>query len=460
MDLDIETTAIQQPRAIRQATSTQHPQGDWQDQTPSLCATNPARRRLPFPAVLDGHFIMQKATVHMDYIAEALARDIQAYRLLSYDNFALHLRVHSAEYAKELRNAKGTFIGYRAYMFDQWGTEKRMDVQVRCANGVQVKYMKKWVPVSEYMKNLERLEESVSNTVQWRYEHQWMWWKSNGKTFRFLALPQELRELIYWIAFGPVIQPYPTAKARRLPRNFVLPAEKKPGTSMLRLNRQTAMEAKHMLYLYSTFSLQHRPILGRLIRNPSTAPLLRKVELELSHYDFLKLFGARITEDISYEPGVAAMHIADLELKLLTLKFAPPSLNTEQVWLDGACQRIVTSWILDSAWKWVRGHPVQVSGYIKNSQKRTFEADCITERNKFESWRKVRLLVGLSEGTLAEYHEWLDWMEGEEDGGVRVDGAKNLVVEERLLKTNWEFEFPPTCWCFPKCTPKTWVGDD
>ncbi|KAL5116356.1 hypothetical protein ACEQ8H_005704 [Pleosporales sp. CAS-2024a] len=40
-----------------------------------------------------------------------------------------------------------------------------------------------------------------------QYEEQWLWWTSNGKAFRFLDLPPELRQAIYLQAISPVVLP-------------------------------------------------------------------------------------------------------------------------------------------------------------------------------------------------------------------------------------------------------------
>ena len=150
------------------------------------------------------------------------------------------------------------------------------------------------------------------------------------------------------------------------------------------------------------------------------------------------------------------MALKHMKLTRLRLTIAPPSTTTASGMFDGACQKAAVEWILDAAWPFVRGHLVELSGFVKTSQKAAFEAKCDATRTDFEMWQKENVDAGLAEGSLAEYLQEVD-----QDGGVIVDDEKRAKMEE-LEEANKGTTHDPQllCCCKVPCTLSKWTADD
>ncbi|KAF2769942.1 hypothetical protein EJ03DRAFT_326849 [Teratosphaeria nubilosa] len=419
------------------------------------------------PIVLNLSFILN-TTIGMDYIKVVTEREIEAWRIRSFDSFLVTVRVDAPITAGPVYNRNGGFVGHDTYVFEWRGMadghaetlRKTMKVQMRSNGTVKIEYRGRWTPLSDFLKDLKIPYAEVLPSKQRSLDVQCNWWKANGKVFKLMALPVELRDLIYQFGFGPQVEPYPTSKTRRIGGNIgALEAIKarKPTSGLLLLNRQIGEEASHALYLYTTFFVQHKGIFHRLMSNVHTRPLLRRIELALPHHEFINLFGYQASGDDAKDRSMAVTIMPQLKLSCLELVFAPPP-NKKDI-LDIPCQRSVVSLILSSAWPWVRGQPVKLGGWIKDRQERVFEAACLVERKRFDVWRERNCAVGLPEGSLLEYHDWVHWEETEEHGGVSLTGNSKSprdVVEPR----EEEEALPLNCHCAPMCTQETWMADD
>lgn len=89
---------------------------------------------------------------------------------------------------------------------------------------------------------------------------------------------------------------------------------------------------------------------------------IRRLILALPHSDYLRLFDAFSSADIRCRSSKTAARMQNLDLDHLGINIAPPSLSTEESWLDGACQRTVVRSLLNAAWPWIRGQPVKITG--------------------------------------------------------------------------------------------------
>lgn len=399
-----------------------------------------------------------------DYIAEQLSHEIELHRCKSFAHFTITATVHPVlgrDPSEAVYNQHSTFVGYDRYVFDVWGQpEKVIDVRLGPNGEIAVWHLERWARFADYVDLVQpQLEQDAAlDSAIGRSGHQWNWWLANDQSFRFLDLPAEIRETIYRYAFGQIVEPYPTSKARRRGQNQVI-KERNPSAKILRTNRQVYTESSHILFSYTPFFVEHRGVLKMLLRAPAQCSRIRRLELALSHHDFFRTFGFSFTDEFRYQSPRIIQALRKMTLNHLELSIAPPSLRTESTWADGACQSIVVDWILEAAWPWVRGHPVKVTGYVKSKQKVAFEALCLVEKRAVEVMRGHRIALGLTEGTLEEYDEWLECLE-DDDGGVRLDGKDHhpTVAKEGMQGTG-DRELPPQCRCVVPCTQASWDPD-
>ena len=305
-----------------------------------------------------------------DQVLETLRKDIENYRIQSFQNFGLDVFVNRTSTAKPLHDFEGNWLGYREYTFDVFDKpEKTMKVLSNSEGKVKIRYMERWTPVSSYLNQLQppidwndpgRFSENENKTYRW--QQQWRWWQINKKTFRLLDLPSEIREMIYGFSFGPIVEPYPTSKARRLGQNTGFIRTRKPNASLLMTCRKVYVEASSILFVYTPFFVQHFGVLGTLMARREQRSRIRQLKLALTHDEFFRFFGGRLDGNGGKNlPSRAAGGLRHMKLDRLELRVAAPSITTETRWLDAACQKTVVDWILDAAWPLVRGHPVEVT---------------------------------------------------------------------------------------------------
>ena len=414
------------------------------------------------------------AYIHL--IGEALQRDIKSYRNQSFETFGLNVFVYPVSNSNPIINLDGFQVGYHKYNFDVWGEPgKIMRIRIYPKGVVKILYMGRYRPVGAFLKNLKPKMDwnnlgnpgdfSREQIVHGRWAQQSRWWLANGKKFRLLDLPPEIREIIYDYVWGPFIEPYPTSKARKIPESTKQAMlERKPNSNLLRTSRLIYEEASNILFLFTPFVVQHYGIMGPLTSRVEQRARIRQLELALSHDDFMRLFRKETVRKSGLViPGGSpeALALRQMKLNRLLLTIQAPSFTTASGRFDGACQKTAVDLILDAAWPFVRGHPVQLAGYVKRTQKNAFEAKCLVERKKFELWQKQRLAIRLSEGDLRGYYDELD----EEDGGVILD-EKTRALDEALkdeiveVEKAEEEETSLTCKCRVPCTPKHWTPED
>jgi hypothetical protein len=177
-------------------------------------------------------------------------------------------------------------------------------------------------------------------------------------------------------------------------------------------------------------------------------------------------------------PSSAAMRLRKMTLSKLRITIAAPSFYTARERFDGACQKVVVDWIFEAAFCSVRGHAVEVNGFVKAAQKAAFEAACGEEKKRFEMWQKQRVAIGKSEGSfkawddeLAEHEHDGDCEDGESQaagkGGVALgEAAGDTVTEGKVVGlemfkpgTVEIMEARPVCLCKVLCTEEDWTAE-
>lgn len=337
---------------------------------------------------------------------------------------------------------------------------------------VLILYNGRWQPVEAYLDALKAepairavIDDEPRAMTWWRQEN---WWRSNGKVFRLLDLPAELRDRIYHFVLVKPVNPYPRSRARRLgyPGQIYM-AARNPTAALMRVSRQINAEASHVLYRDTPFIISHKQVLHEVITNPLLASNIRHLHLSLSHAAYCSAFGFKFNDILDhsspYARSVEALRV--MRLTSLEICIAAPSMVSERAWSDRACQRTVVGWIFEAVWPYIRGHAFTFCGFIKNSQKEMFETYGVQERAVVDEWQSNRAKWGLREGTLKEYDEFIQGWESDEPGGVRVDGGegeadewlmKRPVVQENVGDGRLNIPRAPICFCQTQCSVEAW----
>jgi len=378
----------------------------------------------------------------MDYLAALFMHEVDQYRILSFENFGLSINIVPAAEAAPRFNLCGTFIGYEKYRiatYRESDSPKPMRIRFSATSAgndeVQLHFLCNWHPVPEFLRHIKLIpDDSEPSTSSGRLNRQWNWWMKNGKRFRLLDLPVEMREIIYGFVFGPRIEPFPNSRARRRGKTNAPFAALQPAAALLSLSQQVRAEASNICFSHTTFYVEHLGILKRLTNHFKPCNSIRRLHLSLSHYGYLKLFNHIPSEDNNYGVGSCASDMRMMTLNVLEMQIAAPSPITESDALDGACQKIVVDWILKAALPYIGTHPVKLTGFVKSKQKAAFEAACRAARKQFDDWNQMRLAAGLELGTECEYGEWLEEYLADEDGGVSL--VEREAVEHPLTNSS------------------------
>jgi hypothetical protein len=399
------------------------------------------------------------------FVEKAIASQIDEYMKQSFAKFGMIIAVYPLseeeepeDYAKCIEIDTQLFgkveIGRQYYYFrpqHNGGKSKRM--QVRLYRGaVQVHIEGSWWPVSAFLDDVST-HRTYENSPQDELNRQYRWWRSNGKAFNIMKLPGELRNAIFDCVFPSESRPFPSNWCRKIKH---IPTFQYSYTALMRTNRQLRREAGNRFYQTSTFVIDHSHLFPKTLDNRILGERLRHVRLKLTHSDYLHLFHFGRDEQTT-EPCVARQLREMPNLLSLEIEFAPPSI-TDKIWLEGACQRIVVDMIVNAAWPSIRGLPVNITGYVKDSQKKSIQARVQIERELYG--------LSLASGncsSLSDYDAFARRVMAEEQGGVRIDGR---AWDDERTDADWsdlsdgEKNAAVWCVCETKCTKKGWGPED
>jgi hypothetical protein len=398
---------------------------------------------------------------------DAIQHHIDIYRTQSYAKFCLEIAVYPSDDAEPmvlpLRHFGAVQVGYDSYTFSPChndGPSKTLPVRLN-GGRVQVQFCGSWRSISAYLDEVKMHRIEGFNAPE-DLNRQLRWWKANGKSFDFQKLPGELRNTIFNHSLPDMIQTYPKHKSRGLSRLIVAP---KNTLALMHANKQTHDELSHVLYQRKAFLIKHRPVMFKTVNNKSLQQNINHLTLNFSSSGYLDLFNFDWETDIlphKYSfPGLR-------EMKLTTLEFHinAPSPVAEAKVLEGACQVSAVSLVFIVAWASIKGHPVKISGWIKDSQKKRIETHTNNEKLAYEQWSGFKVAASGEAGTLRQYDEFMAKMESEEQGGVRLDGKSwdETEVEGGLdsvpTHDNYTLKQFMVCNCSVTCEEKTWTCED
>lgn len=404
-----------------------------------------------------------------DAIAGWLTRQAKDLLSSTYDDFQLYrkLFIHPAEQAEPVYGPEGVSLGCDRYSVEIAGSDFKKDVKVRVLRPGQLRVLlhRRWVKVPKLISSLPpppSVFESgkalipAEKDIQW--DEQWAWWRNNGKRFRLLDLPREIRDIIYSFAAGRgKVQPYPYDSCRRigpaLSRLYTARNPDKAGL-MMPISKQVLEEYRQELFRDRHFYFEHRRLLRKFAECTTVYNRVTRLELSLSHIGYFSLFGFYVDEEYKCDTSWSAVG-ALREMRLKEFKFfinCPQRVTCSNL-TDDACQRVMCDWIFEAAYDWLKGHPVQVTGWIKTDQREAFQRKLDDARKDFLTW----CLWGGYESVAPM--EW-DEYEYQEDEGVRVDGAPGPEKQSkwprvRIVERDW-----PVCRCAWKCDMASWTADD
>lgn len=413
----------------------------------------------------------EQPTAYMRKFLQAAIKDqIDQYRMQSFAKFGLEIEVSPKPNAKRIQLLVQHFgevtVGYHHYTFrPKHNAEPSKTLRVRLHRGtIQVQFCGSWHLISAYLDEVG---------TKWTYpaapllemSRQSRWWASNGKSFEITNLPGEIRNVIFDFAFPAEARPFHLSECAQ--RDRLVPTFGRSYTALMRTNKQLYEEASDRFYKTTTFTIEHYHLFSKTLNNRFLRDRLRHVRLSHTHSEYLDLFSAKAW-DVSTKPYLKYQLREMSNLTNLEIHISAPSRISTKLWLEGACQKTAVNMIMDAAWPSIRGLPVSITGYVKDSQKKAIEAYVQSERNTyrlFEAWCRD---IG-KRCSLRAFDSWVEWMMAEEQGGVRLDGEPYIEVEaedsesERLqwnLMSNQDLRMVMWCSCEKRCSMENWDPAD
>jgi hypothetical protein len=293
------------------------------------------------------------------------------------------------------------------------------DVEISFAGGP-------WQPFTEWVENEYGSRKGPTYTLS-------KWWRVNGRSFRFMDLPSELRMCVYEQLIGPYIWPHPALKKTKKINYFcpqVYPeearAQRPPVLGELFLRAPSGHRAptptqvpavsKEVAAEFGDFIAEHTQPHFRfpnhlflLIYKPKFTHTLRRISIGAPNWRLFRLLGYRSTRHRPFQPvheetAHISMfkHIPTLEhlnfhFQVAPLNYYPLKMGERRKtcfnwdpWhrlasnlgaKEVSCQRVFVDWFLTFALEYFRHlKKITLSGHVKDSTRTKWEA--IFEREK------------------------------------------------------------------------------
>jgi hypothetical protein len=402
------------------------------------------------------------------FLQKAIENQIDEYKMQSFAKFGLDIEVLSTPNAKRMRllveHIGKVTVGYHTYTFcPLHNSEPSKTLSVRLYHGrIQVHFCGSWRPVSAYLDELST-EWTYPAAAPLELSRQQRWWDSNGKSFQIMKLPGEIRNKIFDFAFPSEALPFHVSECAK--RSRLVPTFGHSYTALMRTNKQLYDEASDRFYKTTTFTIGKRYLFSKTLNNSFLRGRLRHIRLSLTHSEYLDLFSAKPWDE-STKPFVKHQLREMSNLTSLEIHISPPSRVPTKTWLEGACQRTAVDMIMDAAWPSIRGLPVTITGYVKDSQKKAIEAHVKSERNMYGLYETFCRDIG-KPCSLGAYDSWVEWMMAEKARGVRLDGEPWPEVEadeDNRLQWNCmstqDLRMLMWCSCEKRCCLEEWDPAD
>ncbi|KAF2721877.1 hypothetical protein K431DRAFT_65095 [Polychaeton citri CBS 116435] len=411
-----------------------------------------------------------------DLIQSFINSAIEAYQLTSFAAFQTEIRAYPLRSARDVINSDGQWIGFDRYLFEVYGGEvSPLSRPIKLNIGdrqrqVWVRLKRKRMTVYGFLHALPKAKERDLSTLEGREHHldrQARWWSMNQKVFQLLDLPAEIREVIYQhvLETKTPIVPFVSDrdKIQKWDGKSFCPRQA-PNINVLKVNKQLNSEAAFILYKYGTFQVVFKLMLCRVLMKKGLVTNIRNLELKLSHYEFFRVFGYKFGTHTIRElpPSLEASSLRTIHLEKLIISFNPPSLVTQSMWLDDACQVAIVGCIFEGMWPWIKGHPTTFNGYLKAWQKAAFEQRCTAEYQAVQEWQHSEVSRGQELGFLIDFDRYDESTIDQEEGGVMLDGRPAAGGPGRDRTSGFEGSMesvkllPPPCYCNPRCTVGVW----
>ncbi|KAL1594610.1 hypothetical protein SLS60_010371 [Paraconiothyrium brasiliense] len=284
-----------------------------------------------------------------------------------------------------------------------WFVHVRMSPVSDVSSRLEVRTEHGWIPLTIWLLEHDR-EEQLKGYMG--IEAQKKWWKINGKHFPLMALPAELRALIFQQTLGGNIFPeylYTRIGINTEWYNLVDPGSNPdtPNPGILLASKQVYKEAREAVWEGTTKHFCDDLELREVLSRPALWPAynwLTSIQLSLNLEDYFTCFGIEIDPTLQFQPigGTGELLKSLHSVRKIELYFAPLTLVESNPWKEYCrsngsrpwfyntpeyndmsihpCMKTVVDYIALGAFPYVKHIPqVNLIGAVKSSIKKKWQ---------------------------------------------------------------------------------------